>query len=112
MPLSEREFYLLCQGVKWYGEYTNRWALIAKTFLPGRTVKFIQVEFSAIVTDFDRCNRFGNMLMLDVPDEKLLTLAKEIPENQRNPAEGANHKKVTTEPIDLTSVVTDSQDKK
>ena len=40
-PLSEREFYLLCQGVKWFGESTNRWALIAKTFLPGRTIKFI-----------------------------------------------------------------------
>ena len=79
-PLTEREFYLLCQGVKWFGESTNRWALIAKTFLPGRSVKFIQVEFSTIVTDFEKSNRFGSMMLLDVPDEKLLTLAKEIPE--------------------------------
>ena len=73
--LTEREFYLLCQGVKWFGESTNRWSLIAKIFLPGRTVKFIQVEFSAIVTDFEKSNRFGKMLLLDVPDEKLLSLA-------------------------------------
>ena len=69
---------MLCQGVKWFGESTNRWALIAKTFLPGRTVKFIQVEFSSILTDFEKSNRFGKMLLLDVPDDKLLTLANEI----------------------------------
>ena len=66
--------------MKWFGESTNRWALIAKTFLPGRTVKFIQVEFSSIVTDFEKSNRFGKMLLLDVPDHKLLTLANEIVE--------------------------------
>jgi len=41
MPINEREFYLLCQGIKWFGENTNRWTLIAKNFLPWRTVKFI-----------------------------------------------------------------------
>ena len=79
MPLNEREFYLLCQGIKWFGENTNRWALVAKNFLPGRTVKFVQVEFSSIVTDSEKSNRFGKMLLLDVPDEKLLSLASEIP---------------------------------
>jgi hypothetical protein len=55
------------------------------------------------VTDFDRCNRFGNMLMLDVPDEKLLTLAKEIPEGPKNIANTASTKKVTKdEPVDIT----------
>ena len=77
-PLSEREFYLLCQGIKWFGENTNRWSLIAKIFLPGRSEKFIQVEFTAIVTDFDKSNRFGKMLLLDVPDEKILTVANEV----------------------------------
>ena len=111
-PLSEREFYLLCQGVKWFGESTNRWALIARCFLPGRTVKFIQVEFSAIVTDFDKSNRFGRMMLLDVPDEKLITLAKDIPEKLHAeipalPASGSarkSKKKPATaeEPIDIT----------
>ena len=45
-------------------------------------MKFIQVEFSAIVTDFEKSNRFGRMLLLDVPDHKLLTLANEIPETK------------------------------
>lgn len=33
------------------------------------------------MTDFEKSNRFGKMLLLDVPDEKLLTLANEIPES-------------------------------
>lgn len=78
MPLNEREFYLLCQGIKWFGENTNRWALIAKNFLPWRTVKFIQVEFSTILTDSDKSNRFAKMLLMDIPDEKLLSIAAEI----------------------------------
>ena len=97
LPLTEREFYLLCQGVKWFGETTNRWSQIARLFLPGRSVKFIQVEFSAIVTDFDKSNRFGRMMLLDVPDEKLLTLGKEIPETIRQIAKQGE----VEEPIDL-----------
>ena len=46
-------------------------------------MKFIQVEFSAIVMDVEKSNRFGKMLLLDVPDEKLLSLAKEIPEEKK-----------------------------
>ena len=81
--------------MKWFGESTSRWALIAKTFLPGRTVKFIQVEFSAIVTDFERSNRFGKMLLLDVPDEKLLSLANDIPEPKPSEILPATKKTVT-----------------
>lgn len=41
------------------------------------------------------------MLMLDVPDDKLLTLAKEIPEPKVDMTDLANNKK-TKEPIDIT----------
>jgi len=61
------------------------------------------------VTDFDRCNRFGQMLMLDVPDDKLLTLAKEIPEPKVDVADLANTKK-TKEPIDITVGLEESQE--
>lgn len=107
MPLNEREFYLLCQAVKWFGEHTNRWALIAKNFLPGRTVKFIQVEFSSILTDSERSRRFSKMLFLDVPDEKLLTIAAEIPAEE--PSTTIENK--AKERIDITEQPEETKDK-
>ena len=51
-PLTERELFQFAQGVKWFGDSTNRWTLISKCFVPDRTAQFLRVEFSTITTDF------------------------------------------------------------
>ena len=64
------------------------------------------------MTDFDKSNRFGRMMLLDVPDEKLITLAKDIPEKLHSeipalPASGSARKAKkkpagAEEPLDIT----------
>ena len=36
-PLDVSEVFLLAQGLKWFGNQSNRWAIISRTFLPDRT---------------------------------------------------------------------------
>ena len=74
-PLNERELFLFAQGVKWFGDATNRWTLISKCFLPDRTAQHLKVEFSSIVTDFAKAEQFGSLMLVDIPDKKLLTIA-------------------------------------
>ena len=75
-PLCERELFQFAQGVKWFGDSTNRWSLISKCFVPDRTAQFLRVEFSTITTDFAKADQFGTLMLVDVPDKKLLTIGK------------------------------------
>ena len=61
--------------MKWFGDATNRWTLISKCFLPDRTAHHLRVEFSSIVTDFAKAEQFGQLMLVDIPDKKLLTIA-------------------------------------
>ena len=73
LPLNERELYMFAKGLKWFGDKTNRWSLISKCFLPERTAYYLKVEYyNKIACDFERSERFGKLMLLDVDDHPLL----------------------------------------
>ena len=71
-PLSARELFLLAQGLKWFGDRSNRWTLIAKSFIPDRTPAFLRVEYAnSILLDPQKANFFGKLQLADIPEEKI-----------------------------------------
>ena len=72
-PLNDRELYMFAKGLKWFGDATSRWSLISKCFLPERTAYYLKIEyFSKILCDFEKAERFGKLMLLDVDDHPLL----------------------------------------
>lgn len=64
---------MFAKGIKWFGDATNRWSLISKSFLPDRTAYFLKVEYySKILCDFEKAEKFGKLMLLDVDDHPLL----------------------------------------
>ena len=58
------------------------------------------------MTDCEKSNRFGKMLLLDVPDEKLLSLAAEIPT-----APFSSRKSAAKQRIDITEPPEEAKEK-
>lgn len=56
----------LARAVKWFGpSSTNRWPLITRCFLPNRAPHFLKMEYQNIVSDHQRAERFGKLMMTD-----------------------------------------------
>lgn len=89
LPLTDWEEKQLARAVKWFGpSSTNRWPLITRCFLPNRAPYFLKMEYQNIVSDHQRAERFGRLMMTDTSRSSRPRSSKEEQKNGEESDEG------------------------